>query len=153
MQISENKRIRLLSLAQESGQARCKAASSGQNTRNTIRASWQQELRCQKDAGSSCPERHSRQSQNGIPHYERIRVYIPLWLPQLHGAFATPFRCLPTDWKFYIVKGKRQTIPATGVRIKEDRIDSPLILYAVNGWRLLLNFYQYTGYLFFNFSD
>ena len=39
MQISENKRIRVLSLAQESGQARCKAASSGQNTRNTIRAS------------------------------------------------------------------------------------------------------------------
>ena len=39
MQISENKRIRILSLAQESVQARCKADSSGQNTRYTIRTS------------------------------------------------------------------------------------------------------------------
>ena len=39
LQISENQRIRLLSLAEKSGQAWCKAASSGQNTRNTIRAS------------------------------------------------------------------------------------------------------------------
>ena len=36
MQIPENQRIRILSLAQESGQARCKADSSGQNTRYTM---------------------------------------------------------------------------------------------------------------------
>ena len=75
MQISENQRIRLLLLAQKSGQARCKAASSSQNTGNSFRASWQQELRCQKDAGSSCPERHSRQPQNSISYYERSRAY------------------------------------------------------------------------------
>jgi len=39
MQISENQRIRLLSLDQESGQARCKAASFGQNTGDSFRAS------------------------------------------------------------------------------------------------------------------
>ena len=46
LQISENQRIRLLSLAEKSEQARCKAASSGQNTRNPFRTYRQQELRC-----------------------------------------------------------------------------------------------------------
>lgn len=41
MQISENQRVRLLSLAQESGQNRCTSASSGQNTGNPFRASRQ----------------------------------------------------------------------------------------------------------------
>ena len=40
------------------------------------------------------------------------------------------------------MKSKRQPNPAPGVRIKEDCIDSPLILYAVNGWRLRWYLYQ-----------